>query len=117
MEARTRKSPGRDILIVSYEDAPAEVLRPRIEALGADLDRVHVLSVDALEGGISFPTNLPEFHRHVRETNAAMVLIDPVSAAIDLKLDAHRDQDVRVVLGQLAKLTERERVAVVEIAP
>jgi hypothetical protein len=26
-----------------------------------------------------------------------MVILDPVSASIDLKLDAHRDQDVRVV--------------------
>jgi hypothetical protein len=41
------------------------------------------------------------------------VLIDPVSASIDLKLDAHREQDVRAVLGQLAKLAERERVAVI----
>ena len=34
-------------------------------------------------------------------------MIDPVSASIDLKLDAHKDEDVRVVLGQLAKLAER----------
>ena len=39
------------------------------------------------------------------------MLVDPVSASIDLKLDAHRDQDVRVVLGQLAQLAERERLA------
>ena len=46
------------------------------------------------------------------ETKAELVLIDPVSASIDLKLDAHKDQDVRVVLGQLAKIAERERLAV-----
>ena len=44
------------------------------------------------------------------------MLIDPVSASIDLKLDAHRDQDVRVVLGQLAQLAERERLAIFENA-
>src|SRR5262249_812215 len=103
---------GQDVLIVSYEDAVAQVLRPRAEALGADLDRMHELYVDVLDGSIGFPADLPELDRHVRETGAAAVLIDPVSAAIDLKLDAHRDQDVRVVLGQLAKLAERERVAV-----
>jgi hypothetical protein len=103
---------GRDVLIISYEDQSAQVIRPRFEALGGDLDRLHELYVDPLDGTISFPTDLPELDRHVRETKAAAVLIDPVSASIDLKLDAHRDQDVRVVLGQLAKLAERERIAV-----
>ena len=49
-----------------------------------------MLYVDVLDGSVSFPTDLPELDRHVRETNAALVLIDPVSASIDLKLDAHQ---------------------------
>ena len=90
-----------------YEDAAEQVIRPRFEALGGDLDRLYELSVDPLEGSISFPTDLDELDRHARETEARLIVIDPVSASIDLKLDAHKDQDVRVVLGQLAKLAER----------
>jgi AAA domain/Bifunctional DNA primase/polymerase, N-terminal len=107
---------GRDVLIISYEDQAAPVLRPRFEAVGGDLARLHELYVDELAGSISFPDDLPELDRHVRETGAAAVLIDPVSASIDLKLDAHKDQDVRVVLGQLARLADRERIAIVENA-
>jgi hypothetical protein len=107
---------GDDVLIVSYEDAAAQVIRPRFEALGGDLERLHELYVDLIAGEISFPTDLPELDRHVREIGARMILIDPVSASIDLKLDAHKDQDVRVVLGQLARLAERERLAIVENA-
>jgi hypothetical protein len=103
---------GVDVLVVSYEDAAAQVIRPRFEALGGDLDRLHELYVDVLDGSVSFPTDLPELERHVLETQARAVLIDPVSASIDLKLDAHKDQDVRVVLGQLAQLAERQRLAV-----
>jgi hypothetical protein len=103
---------GGDVLVVSYEDAAAQVIRPRFEALGGDLDRLHELYVDVLDGSVSFPTDLPELDRHIRETNARAVLIDPVSASIDLKLDAHKDQDVRVVLGQLAHLAERQRLAI-----
>jgi AAA domain len=102
---------GGNVLIVSYEDAAAQVIRPRFEALGGDLDRLHELYVDVLDGSVSFPTDLHELDRHIRETRARAVLIDPVSASIDLKLDAHKDQDVRVVLGQLAQLAERERLA------
>jgi hypothetical protein len=103
---------GGDVLLVSYEDAAAQVIRPRFEALGGDLDRLHELYVDVLDGSVSFPTDLGELDRHIRETQARAVLIDPVSASIDLKLDAHKDQDVRVVLGQLAQLAERERLAI-----
>jgi AAA domain/Primase C terminal 1 (PriCT-1) len=111
--AKQTTDAGVDALIVSYEDAAAQVIRPRAEALGVALDRLHLLYVDALAGEISFPDDLPELDRHVRETRARLILIDPVSASIDLKLDAHKDQDVRVVLGQLARLAERERLAVV----
>jgi KaiC/GvpD/RAD55 family RecA-like ATPase len=107
---------GRPVLVISYEDAAEQVLRPRFEALGGNLDLVHEVYVDVLAGSVSFPTDLPELDRHVLETNASLVLVDPVSASIDLKLDAHKDQDVRVVLGQLAKLAEREGLAVLQNA-
>ncbi len=107
---------GENVLIVSYEDAAAQVIRPRFEATGGDLARLFVLELEGDGGEISFPTDLPELERHVQETGARALLIDPVSAAIDLKLDAHRDQDVRVVLGQLARLAERSRLSVIENA-
>ncbi len=103
---------GRDVLLISYEDAAEQVIRPRFEALGGDLERLHELYAEGLGDGVFFPSDLPELERHVRETRAQVIVIDPVSAAIDLKLDAHRDQDVRVVLGQLARLAKDERLAV-----
>lgn len=113
--AREITGRGENVLIVSYEDAAAQVIRPRFEALGGDLARLYVLELE-LAGEVSFPTDLPELERHVHETEARALLIDPVSAAIDLKLDAHRDQDVRVVLGQLARLAERSRLSVIQNA-
>jgi hypothetical protein len=104
---------GGNVLVVSYEDATAQVIRPRFEALGGNLELLHELYVADFAGEVSFPADLHELDRHVRETSARMVLIDPVSASIDLKLDAHRDQDVRVVLGQLARLADREGLAIV----
>ena len=38
------------MLIVSYEDAAEQVIRPRFEALGGDLERLFELSIDPLEG-------------------------------------------------------------------
>jgi hypothetical protein len=105
------------VLVVSYEDA-AGIIRGRFEALGGDLDRLFVLTVgaDGGEGEVAFPTDLPELDRHVAETAARLVIVDPISAGIDLAFDSHRDRDVRVVLSQLARLAERRRLALSQIA-
>ena len=87
-----------------------------LRGVNGDLDRLYELSVDPLEGSISFPTDIDELARHAIETDARLIVIDPVSASIDLKLDSHKDAHVRVVLGQLAKLADRLRLAVVMIA-
>jgi KaiC/GvpD/RAD55 family RecA-like ATPase len=107
---------GSNVLIVSYEDAAEQVIRPRFEALGGDMDRLFLLEIDPTEGSISFPLDLDELGRHALETDARLIVVDPVSASIDLKLDAHRDRDVRVVLGQLAKMAEKLGLAVMMIA-
>ena len=105
-----------NVLIVSYEDAAEQVIRPRFEALNGDLDRLFELSIDPLVGSISFPLDLAELVRHATETSARLIVIDPVSASIDVKLDAHKDRDMRVVLGQLAKVAETLNLAVVMVA-
>jgi AAA domain len=102
---------GRDVLIVSYEDAAEQVIRPRFEALDGDLERLHELYVDPLDGSVSFPDDLPDLERIIVERRARLLLVDPVSASIDVRLDAHKDRDLRVVLGQLAALAARHELA------
>src|SRR5690349_13028507 len=36
---------GGDVLILSAEDHPGAVIRPRAEAVGADLERLHIVGV------------------------------------------------------------------------
>ena len=45
-------------------------------------------------------------------SGARLVIIDPIVAAIDIALDAHKDQHVRAVLAQLADLAETPDCAV-----
>ncbi len=106
---------GGDVLWISFEDTAEYVLRPRLEALGADLDRVHELTIDPSEGLISYPRDLDEIERQARETDARLLVTDPLTAALDLKLDSHKDRDVRVVIAGLASLAERCSLAAVGI--
>jgi RecA-family ATPase len=78
------------------------------------LDRAFVF---VKEGGIlTLPGDLAELRRVVQETGTRLLAIDPVAAAISLKLDAHRDQDVRVVLGELDKMAKELELSVVLVA-
>jgi hypothetical protein len=102
--------PG-DVVIVTLEDTLEEIVRPRLEAAGARLDRVHAIEVPLEVGQFELPLDLVELAEKVRARRAQLVVVDPITAAIDLNLDAHKDQDVRVVLAGLAKLTERANCA------
>jgi hypothetical protein len=108
-------SPG-DVILVSFEDAAAEILRPRAEAAGADLARIHDLYVDARAGEpLTLPGDLTELGEVIAGTNARLVVIDPIVAALDLRLDAYKDQHVRSVLAELAAIAEESECAVVMV--
>ena len=104
---------GGSVIVVSYEDTLEEILRPRAEAAGAVLDRMLELVVPVEDGGaIMLPRDVDRLGREMAETGARLVIIDPILAALALDLDAHRDQDVRVVLARLAALAEDHTCAI-----
>jgi archaellum biogenesis ATPase FlaH len=101
-----------NVVIVSYEDTAEEMLRPRVEAAGGDLSRVFHIVVPEHQGPVVLPGDLAELRACVREIQARLVIVDPVVAAIDVALDAHKDQHVRSVLAELAALAEQEDLAI-----
>jgi AAA domain len=103
-----------DVVIVSFEDAAEEVLRPRVEAAQGDLDRVHEIVVHGMEGidPVRLPRDVSELEGLVHDVQARLVVIDPIVAAIDTALDAHKDQHVRHVLAQLAQLAREADCAI-----
>ncbi len=106
-----------DVVIVSFEDTAEEVLRPRVEAAGGDLTRVH----EVIAGGgngiepVQLPGDVAELEQLVHEVRARLVVIDPIVAAIDTALDAHKDQHVRSVLARLVRLAESAECAIVMV--
>jgi predicted ATP-dependent serine protease len=106
------------VLFVSTEDSPAFTLGPRVAAAGADLARIHFLQhvLDGeVEDGLVLPRDLQALEQTIVDQGVWLVVLDPISATIDGKLDTHRDQHVRIVLGRLAALAERQNIAVVAI--
>jgi energy-coupling factor transporter ATP-binding protein EcfA2 len=121
---RTRCEQG-SVIILSAEDDAADTIRPRLEASGADLSRIHI--IDAVSDG--FNASGTEIHRAFnlssdltrlaylfeRIGDVALMIVDPASAYLG-KVDSHSNAEVRALLGPVADLAAKFGVAVVAIS-
>lgn len=106
-----------DVVVASAEDALSFTIAPRFIAAGADLSRVHSISVhrDGTDLGIAIPDDLDGVRAAVAGMNARAFIIDPFLAHLPVRIDGYKDQHVRVALAPLARLAEELDVAVILI--
>jgi len=112
-----------EAIILSAEDDPADTLRPRLDAAGADVNKVHIIksvkhvnaSGEAVEGGFNMTTDLPALEEALKDNpDVRLIVIDPLSAYLG-ETDTHRNASMRGVLAPLAKLASDSDVAIVGI--
>ena len=109
LAARTSRE-GKLVLIVTAEDHLAAVVRPRLEAAGADLELVRIVTVP-----VTLPDDVAVLGSLIRDYEAAMLVLDPLVAFIGDGVNTHRDHHVRRVLAPLADLAEETGVALVVV--
>lgn len=102
------------VLIISYEDAIASTIVPRLLAAGADLTRVHVVTAE--EGVVGLPDDIPRIAELVRTLRVKLLILDPAVAGIAAGTDTHRDAAVRAVLAPVAAMADEQGIAVVAIS-
>jgi hypothetical protein len=110
---------GRALLMCAEDDV-ADTIRPRLELVGADVDRIDVVvAARKPDGG---PDRLPSLERDMAALSAAaatgdyrLIVIDPITAYLD-GADMNRQQDVRNVLQGLARLANETHAAVVLVS-
>ena len=114
-----------DVLFLTAEDDPADTLRPRLEAAGADLARVHV--IDGVIRGytssgssgnrtFSLQEDLQALEAKLKGLgNVAAVVIDPISAYLG-NVDSHKNADIRGLLTPLGELAARHNVAIIGVS-
>lgn len=111
-------APG-SVILLSAEDDPADTIRPRLEAAGGDVARVHILTTvqrsDGQPAPFSLDRDLPALARALeRVEDPRLLIIDPISAYLG-RTDSHINAEVRAALAPLADLAARHGVAVVTI--
>ena len=107
---------GADVILCNAEDDPGDTLRPRLDAAGADVARVHHLSGvrdddESAERAFTL-ADVPALADALEANpDVALVVLDPIGSFIS-GADSHRDNEVRAMLAPLVKLAADHDVAV-----
>jgi putative DNA primase/helicase len=117
-EERARRG---DAVLITAEDGIADTILPRLEAAGADLNRVHI--VDSVPGycgarPFSLIADVGRLDETLRKlAKPRLVIIDPINACLQPQagqsFSANSVTDVRALFSRLDQLATRHRVAIV----
>lgn len=97
LPGQKRAAPAQRVLMASAEDDPNYVLRPRLEAMGADLR--HIAIID--EPFVLDPKGISKLGETMREFAATIVFIDPILAYTAGSVDIYRANEVRAMMTPL----------------
>lgn len=122
-DSNASMGPG-GVVFMTAEDDPADTIRPRLDAAGADCSRIRLLeavgSVDSETGrknfrSISLDRDVPAIEEAVNATpDCRLIVIDPITAYCG-KTDSHKAAEVRALLVPLTELASKHNIAVVGI--
>jgi putative DNA primase/helicase len=118
------RCPQGSVLIISCEDDPAAVSKPRLTAAGANMRKVLYLkrlvgkTEDGKEVEIPFDLNTQGIATFggvkKKHPDLRLIIIDPVSAYMG-NINSHNNAEVRAVLDPIAEWAAREKVAILMI--
>jgi len=103
-------------MIATAEDSPSTTVRPRLEAVQADLDLVHFIVIQSDDGftdGIAIPDDLETVAEEMNRVGARLLIVDPLVAHLPNEIDSHKDQSVRRALAPLYRLAQELDCAVI----
>ena len=106
-EEQKPKPPG-NVIVQNAENALPTVVKPRLELLDADCERVHCINESEQRLTLSDERIEAAIIKH----QAALMILDPVQAYLGGAVSMNRAESVRLVLTQLAQMAERTKCAI-----
>jgi hypothetical protein len=114
------RQPG-SVIIVCKEDDASFIIRPRLEAAGADLTKVYFLGYPVPGDATEFDpvdrldTVAEELEQLVEEIgDVELISIDPITDYVG-RIDSYRDSEVRALLHPFARIAARHGLALVYV--
>jgi hypothetical protein len=103
--------PGVTIMS-SAEDGVAATIKPRLEAAGAAMHRIHILDQNQ---PLVLPAGTEAVEAAIQAYRPRLFVIDPVMAHLDPSVNSHKDQALRAAFAPLRAIAEKYGVAIVLI--
>jgi hypothetical protein len=112
------------VILITYEDDRAQVIRPRLDVHHADVSKVHHFDTvkrpnpetGELDEVMFTLADARSLRAVVERIKPALIIIDPAGSATGGDIDFHRENEVRGVLSPVSKLAEKYGVAVVVVS-
>jgi hypothetical protein len=115
----------KQVLIAASEDDPSDTLVPRLQAAGANLEKVHIIEMTCLQGkekkgkrGLSRKTlDLKRDAKMLLDAvqqnpDIALLVLDPITSFFG-QADQNKDKDIRPVMDAIAHLCQKCGITVV----
>lgn len=107
------------VLVWSGEDDPADVLAPRLMAMGADMRRVHFITGlrdgTGVERAFDPASDMPALaDAFITDPHIKMMIVDPLVSAVSA--DSHKNAEVRRGLQPLVDLAQHQGCALLGIS-
>ena len=99
------------VIYQTAEDGLADTIKPRLIAANADCTKV--LVIDETEQCVSMTDGRLE--AAIQQTEAKLVILDPIQAYLGAAVDMHRANEVRPIMSHLAGIAEKYGCAIVLI--
>ena len=107
-----------EVILFSDEDSASSVIKPRLEAHGADVSKVFI--TQGVKGNDStVPFNLTQHLKELEDVlnnkpDTRLLVLDPITAYMG-KTNANSNTEVRSTFGPLIELAEKHEVTVIGI--
>lgn len=103
--------PPVNIIYQTAEDGLGDTIKPRLMSAGADCSKVLVID-DSKVPLTMLDTRL---ENAIKQTNARLVVLDPIQGFLGANVDMHRANEIRPVMKHIAVLAETYHCAIVLI--
>lgn len=99
-----------NVLYLTVENDPHIVLRPRVEAMGADIHRLFFLD------GVGVNMTSPELRDFIKQEHISMLVFDPIQSFLPAGTQMGRAEQIRPIMDKVIDLSASEDLATILIS-
>ena len=99
-----------NVLYLTVENDPHIVLRPRVEAMGADIHRLFFLD------GVGVNMTSPELRDFIKQEHISMLVFDPIQSFLPAGTQMGRAEQIRPIMDKVIDLSASEDLSTILIS-